>query len=117
MAASDVTPTQQGLRQASVRAVTGTTGTVEGDWEALFDAASIPAGPFNGRMLAWINLKLSKAYTEVNGALQALAEASLAINFSSLGTFDASTGGVNRNAQLVLNKAVKTGFTFWIRLY
>lgn len=85
--------TQQGDRQASVRAVTGTAGTYEGDWEKLFDLAGIPAGDFNGRMLAWVNLKLSSAYAEINGALQALATASGAFNFSSLGTFDASTGG------------------------
>lgn len=84
---------QQALRQASVRAVTGTTSTYEGDWMALFDAASIPAGPFDGRMLAWINLKLTTAYIELNGAMQALADANTAFNFSSLGTFNASTGG------------------------
>ncbi len=83
--------TQQSDRQASVRAVTGTALTYEGDWEALFDAAGIPAGPFNGRLLAWINLKLSLTYTELNGAMQALAEASAAFNFSSLGTFNAAT--------------------------
>jgi hypothetical protein len=82
---------QQGDRQASVRAVTGTALTYEGDWEALFDQAGIPAGPFNGRMLAWINLKLSAAHTELNGAMQALADANAAFNFSSMGTFDATT--------------------------
>lgn len=85
--------TQQGDRQESVRAVTGTTLTNEGDWEALFDAASIPTGDFNGRLLGWINLKLSAAYAEINGALQALAENAGAFNFPSLGTFDASTSG------------------------
>ncbi len=34
---------QQAARQASVRAVTGTALTYEGDWHALFDAASVPA--------------------------------------------------------------------------
>jgi hypothetical protein len=84
---------QQGLRQASVRAVTGTAESYEGDWHALFTAADIPEGPFNGRFLQWINLKLSAAYTEINGAMQALADYAGAYNFSSLGTFDASTGG------------------------
>lgn len=86
-----MTASQQGLRQASVRAVTGTALTNEGDWGALFDAAGIPQGDFNGRMLTWLNLKLSTAYADVNQALQALAEANAAFNFSSLGTFDAST--------------------------
>lgn len=85
--------TQQGDRQASVRAVTGTALTNEGDWEALFDAAAIPSGAFNGRMMGWVNLKLTTAYTDINQALQALADANAAFNFSSLGTFSASTGG------------------------
>lgn len=95
---------QQGLRQASVRAVTGSAETYEGDWHRLFTLAGIPAGnadslgvyrpaTFNERMLAWINLKLSAAHTEINGAMQALATYGGAFNFSSLGTFDASTGG------------------------
>jgi len=83
---------QQGYRQASVRAVTGTTEAYEGDWHALFTLAGIPDGDFDGRFLAWINIKLSAAFTEINGAMQALADAYGAYNFSSLGTFDASTG-------------------------
>jgi hypothetical protein len=85
--------TQQELRQASVRAVTGTTLDYNGDWMALFDAAGIAKGNFDERMLLWINLKLSTAYAELNGAMQALADASAVFNFSSLGTFSASTGG------------------------
>lgn len=106
--------TQQESRQASIRAVTGTTGTVDGDWHALFDGAAIPAGDFNGRMLAWVNSKLAAAYTNINQALQALAVANGAFNFSSMGSFDAQIG--NANGQLVLNQKAKTGFTYWIRL-
>ncbi len=95
---------QQGLRQASVRAVTGSAESYEGDWHRLFTLAGIAAGvtdaggvyrplSFNERLLLWINLKLTVAYTEINGAMQALAEYGGAFNFSSLGTFDASTGG------------------------
>ena len=73
--------------------MTGTAFTYEGDWHALFDQAGIPEGDFNGRMLRWIGLKLSRTFTEINGALQALADSAGAYNFSSLGTFDASTGG------------------------
>lgn len=80
---------QQGYRQASVRAVTGTAGTYEGDFHALFDGQSIPAGDFNGRFLQWINLKLSKSYTSLPEAMQALADANGAANFSSLGTSSA----------------------------
>jgi len=81
---------QQGLRQASVRAVTGTTSSYEGDWHKLFDASSIPAGEFNGRLLAWINAKLTASFTELNGAMQALAAANGAWDFGSMGTFDAA---------------------------
>lgn len=81
---------QQGLRQASVRAVTGTSETYEGDFHALFDLASIPNGMFNERLLRWINAKLTTSYTDVNEAMQALATANGAWNFSSMGTFDAT---------------------------
>jgi len=81
---------QQGLRQASVRLVTGTTSTYEGDFHALFDGDLIPNGPFNQRLLAWINAKLSQSNTDVNQAMQSLADANSAYNFSSMGTFDAS---------------------------
>lgn len=83
---------QQGYRQASVRAITGTTMTYDGDWLALFDQAAIPDDIFNGRFLRWINLKLSASYTNLPEAMHALAVAYGAFNFSSLGTFDASTG-------------------------
>lgn len=82
----------QGLRQASVRVVTGTTNDYNGDFSALFTGAGIADGPdFNGRLLAWVNLKLTAAYTDLGSALNALATANGAYNWSSLGTFDAST--------------------------
>lgn len=77
----------QGLRQASVRAATGTALTYEGDWHALFDAATIPAGDFNGRLLAWINAQLVASHTELNGAMQAYAAFKSAPSWSELGTF------------------------------
>lgn len=78
---------QQSLRQASIRAVTGTALTYEGDWHALFDLAAIAAGPFNQRLLAWINYHLTASYTELNGAMAALAAANSASPFQGLGTF------------------------------
>jgi hypothetical protein len=84
--------TQQGDRQASVRAVTGTALSYEGDWHALFDAAGLAAGPFDGRMLAWINQKLSASYGSLPQAQQALAVANGAANFATMGSFDASGG-------------------------
>lgn len=77
----------QSDRQASVRAVTGTAWTYEGDWSALFDSASIPAGSFNGRLLAWINSTMSASYTELNGAMQAYAVSQGAASWNELGTF------------------------------
>lgn len=80
---------QQGDRQASVRAVTGTSGTYEGDWHALFDANSLPVGTFDERLLRYINAKLTKSYTNLPEAMQAFAAANGAANWSSLGTFTA----------------------------
>lgn len=91
MPSADLAPqTAQSARQASVRAATGTALSYEGDWLTLFDQAAIPAGMFNERLLRWINLRLSAAFTEINGAMQAFATAEGAYNFSSLGTFAAS---------------------------
>lgn len=81
---------QQGLRQASVRAQTGTVLDPNGDWHALFDLRGIAAGDFNSRMLAWINQKLVASHASLPAALQALAVANGADNFSSMGTFDAT---------------------------
>jgi hypothetical protein len=83
--------TNQSDRQESVRTVTGTALTYEGDWHALFDDASIDAGTFNERLLAWINLKLSPdVYTELNSAMSAYAAEVGVSNWDSIGAFDAS---------------------------
>jgi hypothetical protein len=78
----------QEKRQQSVRGVTGTTGTYEEDWNALFDADLIAAGAFNDRLRAWINAKLSSNYATLPDAMQAYAEAKSAASWSELGTFD-----------------------------
>jgi hypothetical protein len=85
--------TNDGLRQATVRAATGTALDYNGDWHALFDQAGIAPGPFNGRMLAWVNVQLSAAYTSLPGALDAFAISQGAPNWSSLGTFAIGGGG------------------------
>lgn len=80
--------TQQGLRQQSIRDVTGTALSYNGDWEALFDLFAVPlTGGFNGRMLAYVNTRLGTSYTNLPAALQALATDVGATNFSSIGTF------------------------------
>jgi hypothetical protein len=78
---------QQGLRQQSLRTSTGAALTYEGDWHARFTAASIPDGTYNERMLGYINAKLSASYTEINGAMAALAADQSANEFSGMGTF------------------------------
>lgn len=90
--------TNDGLRQASVRAATGTALDYNGDWRALFDQAGIAPGPFNGRMLAWINAQLGTGHPEINGALDAFAISQGAPNWSSLGTFTIGGGGSSPSA-------------------
>lgn len=79
--------TNQGLRQAAARAVSGTTLDYNGDFMAMFDHDGIAAGDFNGRLLAWINLKLSASYTEINGAMNAFAISQGVNSWNELGTF------------------------------
>ncbi len=83
----------QSLRQASIRAVTGTTHTYEGDWHALFTSLSIADGDFNGRMLQYINTYLTTSYTEINGAMAALAANLSVDSFQAIGAFTANGGG------------------------
>jgi|TARA_R110002020_G_scaffold67940_1_gene178193 hypothetical protein len=90
----------QSLVQQSVRDLTGTELTYMGDWQALFDQNSIPAGAFAGRMLAWKNAMQSawdssiwdrsewganaEGFTNLNEALQAIAAAEGRYNFNSV---------------------------------
>lgn len=78
---------QQSLRQASVRGVTGTAHTYEGDWHALFTANAIPDGDFNGRLLQYINTRLTASHTDINSAMAAMAAAEGADTFQQIGTF------------------------------
>lgn len=83
-------PSNQGDRQQTLRTSTGKALNYEGDWLAKFDANAIPAGDFNGRMLAFINAQLSTSYTEINGAMVAYAvsqSTSGAKSFNELGAF------------------------------
>lgn len=77
----------QGARQECVRALTGTTLDYNGDWLSLFTQSAIPAGDFNGRMLAWINGKLSTTYPDVSGAMSAFAIANGAKTWDGMGAF------------------------------
>lgn len=78
---------QQSLRQASIRASTSTALTYEGDWHALFTAGGIAAGDFNGRLLQYINTRLTASHTNINSAMAAMAAAEGASTFQAIGTF------------------------------
>jgi hypothetical protein len=64
----------QSEMQQSIRALTGTTNTVEGDFLALFDLEGIAAGTFNGRLKAWADHRLGGSpHPDIMGSLNALA--------------------------------------------
>lgn len=63
---------QEGVH-TSVRAVTGTSYDYLSDWHALFDANSVASGPWNERMLRFLNTNLGTSYTALNDAMNAFA--------------------------------------------
>jgi hypothetical protein len=65
--------TLQELRQASIRAITGTEYDYNGDWSALFDFYDIASGTWNERLLAFINDQLNTSYDNLPEAQQAFA--------------------------------------------
>lgn len=79
--------TNQGDRQAAVRALTGTAYNYEGDWHALFDQSGIRAGDFNGRLLAWLNQTMAANYPDLPGAQAAFAASRGARSWNELGAF------------------------------
>lgn len=63
-----------GVQQACREYAEVTVGDPVANWHAVFDKDEIPAGDFNGRMIAWINTKLSPAsYPDLAGAQHAFA--------------------------------------------
>ena len=74
----------QGDIQASANLATGLNLDYNGALHALFDLAGIAKGDFNGRLLAWINFQLGATYTEINGAMAALAAANGSANFAGM---------------------------------
>jgi hypothetical protein len=80
----------QSARHAAVNAILGISGgTYEGSFGAMFDADSIPTGPFNGRLLAWLNAKLEASYTSLPGAQHAFAVSLGFADWNSLNTWEA----------------------------
>lgn len=74
----------QSKRQLAIRALTGTVMPHEGDWHALWDSLAIPVGPFDSRMLAWINGVLGGGYTNLADAQTAYARAAGYYDWDSL---------------------------------
>ncbi len=83
---------QEGV-QAAIRASTGTTLDYNGDWSALFNAAGIATGSWNGRLLAWINVQLGTSHASLPQAQQAYATANSFTNWSSMNTLTLGPGG------------------------
>ena len=78
-------PNQSGIHAAVRTQITQRYGYGE-DWSALFDQDEIPSGDWNGRLLNWINLKLSSSYTSYPAGLQAFAESQGFNNWASMNT-------------------------------
>lgn len=76
----------QSLRQASVRALTGTSGTYEEDWMALFDQDGIQSGTFNERLYAWLAGKTGLAGRTIDELMHAYAVSQGVSNWGALGT-------------------------------
>lgn len=76
--------TNQGDRQASVRALTGTAFDYNGDWSALFDQEGYSSASFNERFLAWLNGRLGTTYSNLSCAMQAFAEANGFFNWDAV---------------------------------
>lgn len=68
-----VVQTNQGAKQAAVRAITGTTYDYNGDWMALFDLYGIPRYDFNGRFLRWLQITTGSNKTDINDLKQLYA--------------------------------------------
>lgn len=84
---------QQGYRQQTVREITGTDFSYDGDWQALFDLNGIPQGDSDGRLLQWLSLELGVTYTNLPEAMQTFAELNGACNWSSMGLFNPAATG------------------------
>lgn len=85
------TQTNQSARHADLLTALGPgfeEFTHESAWHAYWDDQAIAAGPFNQRMLAWINAELTTSYTNLPRAMQAFAEDRGAYDWDSLDDLD-----------------------------
>ena len=79
--------TNQGLRHASFRAISSTSGTYNGDSMAAFLAGGATADHYNGAFIEWLQAELVSTDSEINGLKQAYARAHGADSWDGLGTF------------------------------
>jgi len=75
-----------GVQQACRTYASVTVGDPVANWHAVFDTDAIASNDFNGRMLAWINFKLSSSYPDLAGAQQAFAYDQGFNNWASMNT-------------------------------
>jgi hypothetical protein len=83
----------QADRQQSARDIAGTATTDSGDWMAAMatelEAAEITVpADFNGRLVAWLQLRTGESTDNLPGLMAAFAADQGATNFSSVGSFD-----------------------------
>lgn len=64
----------QNMLQADIRALTGSAFSLNGDWQALFDRAGVPAGSFNERLWTWADGQLGASHASLTDALSAFAQ-------------------------------------------
>lgn len=95
----------QGLRQATVEASTGTTLNYEGDFITMFNTAGYTNGGFNGMLLSWINAQLSTNYPDINGAMYAFSQAKGTPTPDSWGGMGQFTIGGGAGPALVFNQS------------
>ena len=78
---------QQGVREGVLEAASVARLGYNGAWMDRFITAGITTGDFNGRLLAWINLRYVQTFDNLPGAMAYMAAQNGATNFSSMGTF------------------------------
>jgi hypothetical protein len=93
--------TNQSARQASIRAVTGTTGTYNEDWLALFDLDGIPAGTFNERLYMWLEEQTGLAGLTLNELMVAYAVLQGVETWNELGTLTLTTDPLGASTLLL----------------
>jgi len=79
--------TNQGKRQASFRAISGTTFDYNGDLIAAVAAEGITATGYNGSLIAWLQSAIPSTNTEINGLKAEYATLFGASSWNELGYF------------------------------